>query len=74
MSTSTGDHFEIRLAVEAELSMIESSRPEEAADLPAAEWLFDPIDVQRRKVELCNLLGAVKALRYNVRYRPDDRQ
>ena len=48
--------------VEAELAMVESSHPAEAADLPVTEWLFDPADAQRDEVGLRSLLGAVGAL------------
>ncbi|WP_187438085.1 hypothetical protein [Actinomadura decatromicini] len=59
-----GNEFEIELEVEvqAELTLVESSRPEEAAALPASEWLFDPTDVRAEEIELRNLLGAVEEL------------
>jgi hypothetical protein len=74
MSTSTGDNgFEIELEVEveAELRLAESSRVEEAMDLPASEWLFDPADAERYEVGLQNVLGAAEALEGDAP--PDDR-
>ncbi|MFA1545905.1 hypothetical protein [Actinomadura chokoriensis] len=66
MSTSDGDRgFEVELEVEieAELTLVESSRAaQEAAGPPAAEWLFDPTDAERDEVGLRNLLGAAEAL------------
>jgi hypothetical protein len=52
----------LEVEVEAELSLAESSRPEEVARRPASEWLFDPTDVQREEIELRNLLGAIEEL------------
>ncbi|GAA2410358.1 hypothetical protein GCM10010191_19000 [Actinomadura vinacea] len=65
MSTSNGDdhsEFELEVEVKAELSLAESSRPEEAGDLPVSEWLFDPVDVQRQEVELRGLREAAEEL------------
>ncbi|MFI0353270.1 hypothetical protein [Actinomadura sp. 9N407] len=65
MSTKTGDDgFEIELEIEikAELHLAESSRPQEVAGLPASEWPFDPVDVQREEIGLRNLLGAIEEL------------
>lgn len=65
MNPSTcDDEFEVELEVEvqAELTLVESSRPEEAAALPASEWLFDPSDVQAEEIQLRDLLGAVEEL------------
>lgn len=73
MSTPTGDNdslHELEVVVEAELAMVESSHPAEAADLPVAEWLFDPADAQRDEVGLHSLLGAVEALEVHPRYGP----
>ncbi|MEV1177373.1 hypothetical protein [Nonomuraea sp. NPDC049784] len=54
--------YELEVEVVAELTMAESSHPEEAMRLPVTEWLFDPADVQREEVGLRGLLGAVEAL------------
>jgi hypothetical protein len=65
MSTPTGDNaflYELELTVRAELTLAETSQPEEQADgVPGDEWPPDP-DVQRYEVALRNLLGAVEAL------------
>lgn len=58
------EEFEIELEIEvrAELTLAESSRPEETAAAPPAEWLFDPTDVERDEIGLRNILGAAEAL------------
>jgi hypothetical protein len=65
MSTPTGDNaflHELELTVRAELTLAETSPPEEQADgTPGDEWPPDP-DVQRYDVVLRGLLGAVEAL------------
>jgi hypothetical protein len=65
MSTPTGDNaflHELELTVRAELTLAETSQPEEQADsMPGDEWPPDP-DVQRYEVTLRALLGAVEAL------------
>ena len=65
MSTPTGDNAflnELEVAVRAELTLAETSLPEEQADgVPGDEWPPDP-DVQRYEVGLQTLLGAVEAL------------
>ena len=65
MSTPTGDNaflYQLELTVRAELTLAETSQPEEQADgVPGDEWPPDP-DVQRYEVALRNLLGAVEAL------------
>ena len=65
MSTPAGDNaflYELELNVKTELTLAETSQPEERADgVPAVEWLPDP-DAQRYEVGLRNLLGAVEAL------------
>jgi hypothetical protein len=53
---------DLEVEVETELEMVESSSPDELAAVPAAEWQFDPADVQREEAGLRNLLGAVEAL------------
>jgi hypothetical protein len=65
MSTPTGDNaflYELELTVRAELTIAETSQPEEQADgVPGDEWPLDP-DVQRYEVTLRTLLGAVESL------------
>ncbi|MFI7610011.1 hypothetical protein ACIBP6_02090 [Nonomuraea terrae] len=72
MSTSDGDDFlyELKAEVEIELTLAESSHPEQVADLPVTDWLFDPTDVEREEIGLRGLLGAVEALEGDSR--PDD--
>jgi len=66
MSLPTGDNaflHELELNVKAELTLIETSQPEEeAAGVPIDEWLSDPADDQRYDINLASLLGAVEAL------------
>jgi hypothetical protein len=66
MSTPIGDNaflHDLELNVRAELTMIETSRPEEeAVDIPIEEWLTDPADDQRYEASLRSLLGAVETL------------
>lgn len=65
MSNPTGKGeflFELEIEVETELDLAESSRPEEAIGSPSAEWLYDPMDVQREEIGLRSLLGAVEAM------------
>jgi len=65
MSTPTGDNaflHELELTVSAELTLAETSQPEEQADgILGDEWPPDP-DVQRYEAGLGALLGAVEAL------------
>ena len=65
MNTPTGDNaflHELELTVRAELTLAETSQPEEQADgAPGDECPPDP-DVQRYEVNLRTLLGAVEAL------------
>ncbi|MGK5740235.1 hypothetical protein [Micromonospora sp. URMC 103] len=70
MAAPLGDDALHRLEteVEAELAMAASSRPEEAAEVPVAEWLFDPADAPREAVEMRSLLGAVEALEGDPRF------
>ena len=66
MSTPTGDNaflHELELNVREELTLAETSQPEEeAVAVPIDEWLSDPADAQRYEVGLRTLLGAVEAL------------
>jgi len=62
--TPTGDNafpHELELDVRTELTLAETSQPEEADVVPGDEWLPDP-DVQRYDVLLRPLLGAVEAM------------
>ncbi|HEX6359576.1 hypothetical protein [Actinophytocola sp.] len=52
----------LEVEVEAELTITESSHPEEVADLPISEWQFDATDAERYEVGLRGLLGAVEAM------------
>ena len=65
MSTPTGDNaflHELELTVREDLTLAETSLPEEKADVrPGAEWPPDP-DVHRYDVVLRALLGAAEAL------------
>ena len=65
MSTPTGDNtflYELELTVRTEITLAETSLPEEQADgMPGDEWPPDP-DVQRYDAVLRNLLGAVEAM------------
>jgi hypothetical protein len=65
MSTPTGDNaslYELELTVRAELTLAETSQPEEQVDgVQGDEWPLDP-DVQRYDVVLRALLGAVEVL------------
>ncbi|QKW36740.1 hypothetical protein HUT06_24180 [Actinomadura sp. NAK00032] len=54
--------IELEIEIEEELTLVESSRPEEAAAEPVGDWLFDPTDAERDEVGLRNLLGAVEKL------------
>ena len=65
MSTPTGDNaflHKLEVTVRTELTLAETSLPEEQADgMPGDEWPLDP-DVQRYDVVLRTLLGAVETL------------
>jgi hypothetical protein len=56
------------LEVEAELHMVESAAA--TAESPAM-WQFDPTDVERERVGLQSLLGAVDALAGRPIHDPD---
>ncbi|TCO43643.1 hypothetical protein EV646_112220 [Kribbella antiqua] len=60
----TSDDFlrELEVEVEADLTLAESSSPEQDVVLPVEEWRYDPTDVQREEAGLQNLLGAVQAM------------
>ncbi|WP_336216361.1 hypothetical protein [Nonomuraea sp. LPB2021202275-12-8] len=63
--------YELRTEVEVELTVAEASHPEEVAELPVTEWLFDPTDVEREEIGLRGLRDAVEALEDGSR--PGDR-
>ena len=50
---------DLEIEVEADLTIVESGADEQR---PAAEWQFDPADVEREEAGFRNLLGAVQAL------------
>jgi hypothetical protein len=59
----SGDFLhELENEVDADLTMIQASHPQEAAALPAGEWTTDPADVEREEIGLRSLRGAVEAL------------
>ncbi|MGW0202864.1 hypothetical protein [Nonomuraea sp. NPDC003201] len=65
MSVPSGEDdvlYELQIEVEAEVTLVESSHPEEVAELPVTEWLFDPTDAEREEIGLRGLLDAVEAL------------
>ncbi|MGV9308977.1 hypothetical protein ACWDLG_36870 [Nonomuraea sp. NPDC003727] len=70
MSTSDSENeflCELQIEVEAELTIVEASRPEEEMRLPATEWRFDPTDVERTEIGLRGLRDAVEALEDDIR-------
>lgn len=65
MSNPTGGNeflHGLEVEVEAELTIVAASDPEEVAGTPVAEWLYDPTDAERYEVGLRGLLGAVESL------------
>ncbi|MEW1846386.1 hypothetical protein AB0392_51240 [Nonomuraea angiospora] len=65
MSAPSGEDdflYELQIEVEAEVTLVASSHPEEVAELPVTEWLFDPVDAEREEIGLRGLLDAVEAL------------
>ena len=52
----------LEVEIEAELSIAESSHPEEALTKPVTEWLYDPTETERYEVGLQGLLDAVEAV------------
>ncbi|NJP88614.1 hypothetical protein HCN51_03930 [Nonomuraea sp. FMUSA5-5] len=71
---STGEDgflHELEIEVEAEVTLVEASRPGEVAELPVGDWLFDPTDAEREEIGLRGLLDAVEVLEDGSR-RPDD--
>ncbi|GAA4586112.1 hypothetical protein GCM10023194_31290 [Planotetraspora phitsanulokensis] len=73
MNAANGDNgflYELEIEVEEEVTLVETSRSEEAAELPVTEWLFDPADADREEMGLRGLLGAVEALEGD--HRPEE--
>jgi len=65
MNTPTGGNeflHELKIEVRKELTLAESSRPQEARDLPIIDWLFDPVDAEHGEVGLRGLIDAIEAL------------
>lgn len=59
----SGDFLnELQHEVEADLSMVEASHPEEQAALPPSEWTTDPAELAYEQAAERSLLGAVEAL------------
>ena len=54
--------YRLQSDVEAELRMVESDPSAEAPTLSPAEWIVDPSDVERLRIGLYGILGAVRAL------------
>jgi hypothetical protein len=71
MTTPTGDYaflHELDLDVRTELTLAETSQPEEEAfGEPIGEWLTDPADTERYEVGLRTLTGAIEALEESSR-------
>jgi hypothetical protein len=76
MSAPTGDDaflHTLELDVRTELTLVETSQPEEeAVGEPIGEWLSDPADDQRYEIGLRTLLGAVEALEDGSSRLPDE--
>ncbi|MBP2706468.1 hypothetical protein JOL79_21905 [Microbispora sp. RL4-1S] len=65
MSTPSGENgflYELEVEIEEEVTLVEESRPEDAAALPVTEWLYDPADAEREEIGLRGVLDAVEAL------------
>ncbi|MEO3875727.1 hypothetical protein ABGB18_43685 [Nonomuraea sp. B12E4] len=60
--------YELEVEVEAEVTLVESSHPEQEADLPVSEWLFDPTEAEREEIGLRGLLDAVEVLEDEPRH------
>jgi hypothetical protein len=73
MSVPSGENdflYELEIEAEAEVTLVETSHPEEVLGMPVTDWLFDPADAEREEIGLRGLLGAVNALEGDSR--PDD--
>ena len=62
---------DLELEVDAELSLAESSSPEDG--VPVAEWQFDPTEVEREEIGLRTLRDALEALESEPRHNPAGR-
>lgn len=61
MSTPDEEFLDgLEIEVDAELTMVESSRQEDPG--PASSWQFDPTDLDREEASLQSLRGAIEAL------------
>lgn len=58
----SGHLHELRAVVVVALSMAEVSLSQNPRDLPVAEWLFDPVEIEREQVGLRGILAAITAL------------
>jgi hypothetical protein len=70
MSAASGENdflYEFKIEIEEEMTLVESSHPEQAIGLPVTDWLFDPTDVEREEIGLRGLLDAVEVLRGDLR-------
>lgn len=75
MNTSSGDDrflHDLEAGVRAELAETEAGDPEADRTAPITEWLVDPMDIERERAGLQNLLGAVEALEYDRRPEVDE--
>jgi hypothetical protein len=52
----------LRAEVEAEQALANSGPPLDPTGIPPTEWLVDPTDIERERIGLRNLLGAIEAL------------
>ncbi|NRQ32373.1 hypothetical protein HII36_11055 [Nonomuraea sp. NN258] len=65
MSTPSGENeflYELHVEVEAELTAVAASHPEEELSLPVTEWLYDPADAERDEIGLRGILDAIEVL------------
>jgi hypothetical protein len=70
MSAPSGENgflYEFKIEIEEEVTLVESSHPEQAIGLPVTDWLFDPTDVEREEIGLRGLLDAVEVLEGDIR-------
>jgi hypothetical protein len=63
MSASSPDPLlqSLELEVDAEIDLVESSKPTDASAESMSQWQFDPTDIAREEAGLQNLRGAVAA-------------
>jgi hypothetical protein len=53
---------DLKIEVAEELALAEATSPEDAANVPMEDWVFDPAYAQREVVGLRSLMGAVQSL------------